>query len=33
VLWGFRPRKELKESGAGKIIDEPLEVLNFLQGL
>ena len=33
VLWGFRPRKELKESGAGKIIDEPLEVLNLLQGL
>ena len=33
VLWGFRPRKELKESGADKIIDEPLEVLNLLQGL
>ena len=33
VLWGFRPRKELKEGGAGKIVDEPLDVLNLLQGL
>lgn len=33
VLWGFRPRKELKEGGARKIIDEPLDVLNLLQGL
>ena len=33
VLWGFRSRKELKENGAGAIIDEPLDVLNLLQGL
>jgi len=33
VLWGFRSRKELQESGAGVIVDEPLDVLNLLQGL
>ena len=33
VLWGFRSRKELQENGAGAIIDEPLDVLNLLQGL
>ncbi|MBW2603408.1 MAG: HAD family hydrolase [Deltaproteobacteria bacterium] len=33
VLWGFRSRKELRENGAGAVIDEPLDVLNLLQGL
>jgi phosphoglycolate phosphatase-like HAD superfamily hydrolase len=33
VLWGYRPRKELKEGGAKKVVDEPLDVLNLLQGL
>jgi len=33
VLWGFRSRKELHESGAGAIVDDPLDVLNLLQGL
>jgi phosphoglycolate phosphatase len=33
VLWGFRSRKELQESGAGAIVDDPLDVLNLLQGL
>ena len=30
VLWGFRTLKELKESGARAIIDEPLKVLDIL---
>ncbi|HUV78728.1 MAG TPA: HAD family hydrolase [Desulfobacterales bacterium] len=33
VLWGFRSSKELKESGACAIIDQPLTVLDLLQGL
>lgn len=33
VLWGFRSRKELQQNGAGAIIEEPLDVLNLLQGL
>ncbi|MBW2491267.1 MAG: HAD family hydrolase [Deltaproteobacteria bacterium] len=33
VLWGFRSRKELHESGAGAIVVDPLDVLNLLQGL
>ena len=33
VLWGFRSRKELQENGAAAIIDEPLDVLNLLQGV
>jgi len=33
VLWGFRFRKELEQNGAGAVIDEPLDVLNLLQGL
>lgn len=33
VLWGFRFRRELEENGAGAVIDEPLDVLNLLQGL
>jgi phosphoglycolate phosphatase len=30
VLWGFRTRNELKESGARAIIDEPLKVIDIL---
>ena len=30
VLWGFRPAKELRESGAKILIEQPLEVLGFL---
>ena len=30
VLWGFRPREELVESGAEALIARPLEVLNLL---
>jgi phosphoglycolate phosphatase len=33
VLWGFRSSKELKENGACAIIDQPLAVLDLLQGL
>jgi phosphoglycolate phosphatase len=33
VLWGFRSSKELKENGARAIIDQPLAVLDLLQGL
>jgi phosphoglycolate phosphatase len=31
VLWGFRSRKELKENGASAVIEQPLDVLNFLR--
>jgi phosphoglycolate phosphatase len=27
VSWGFRPRKELEDSGAGFIIDYPTDLL------
>jgi len=30
VLWGFRPAKELRESGAKILIEQPSEVLGFL---
>ena len=30
VLWGFRPEKELRESGAKILIEQPLEVLGLL---
>ena len=33
VLWCFRSSKELKENGACAIIDQPLAVLDLLQGL
>jgi phosphoglycolate phosphatase len=29
VTWGFRPRKELEENHADRIIDSPLEILDF----
>lgn len=28
VLWGFRTRKELEESGAKVFIDDPMEILD-----
>lgn len=28
VLWGFRTRKELEESGAMVFIDDPMEILD-----
>lgn len=31
VLWGFRPAKELRESGAQMLIEQPLEVLGLLE--
>lgn len=30
VAWGFRPREELAENGAGRIIDRPEELLGLL---
>jgi phosphoglycolate phosphatase len=33
VLWGFRSSKELKENGARALIDQPLAVIDLLQGL
>ena len=33
VLWGFGSPKVLKEHGARAIIDQPLAVLDLLQGL
>jgi phosphoglycolate phosphatase len=30
ALWGFRPLKELQESGAGALIKKPIEILNLL---
>ena len=30
ALWGFRPLKELKESGAKALIKRPIEILNLL---
>jgi len=29
ALWGFRPRKELQESGAKALIKKPIEILNL----
>ena len=31
VSWGFRPRQELVESGASRVIDDPLEFLELLE--
>jgi phosphoglycolate phosphatase len=31
VLWGFRSRKELEKNGAIAVVDEPLDILNFLR--
>lgn len=33
VLWGFRDRKELEESGADVIVSKPLEILNIIEAL
>ncbi|MBO4733846.1 MAG: HAD-IA family hydrolase [Clostridia bacterium] len=33
VLWGFRKRDELSEGGAKKIISEPKELLDIINGL
>ncbi len=33
VSWGFRPRKELIESGADKIVDLPLEIIDIIDSL
>ncbi len=30
VLWGFRTRKELAESGADILLKAPLDLLNYL---
>ncbi|MEG2276411.1 MAG: HAD family hydrolase [Odoribacter sp.] len=30
VTWGFRPRRELEENGAGQIIDRPQEIISLL---
>jgi phosphoglycolate phosphatase len=30
VTWGFRPKKELADAGAWKIIDHPMDILKFL---
>lgn len=30
ALWGFRPLKELQESGAGALIKKPIEIFNLL---
>ena len=30
VLWGFRTREELEESGAGEIIGDPMELCRLL---
>jgi phosphoglycolate phosphatase len=30
VLWGFRPRQELEESGAQALVTRPLEILHLL---
>ena len=30
VTWGFRERKELEENHARKIIDAPMELLEFI---
>ena len=32
VTWGFRPRKELEEHHADKIVDRPGEILDFAKG-
>lgn len=32
VSWGFRPVRELVDSGAGKVIDRPQELVDFLSG-
>ena len=29
VTWGFRPRKELEEHHAAKIVDKPEEILDY----
>ena len=31
ALWGFRPAKELRQSGARALINEPPEILNLLE--
>lgn len=31
VTWGFRPRKELEEHHASKIVDKPEEILEFVK--
>ncbi len=31
ALWGFRPEKELRESGAAEVISRPEELLEFLK--
>ena len=33
VLWGFRCRKELEESGADVIVTKPHEILNTIEAL
>lgn len=30
VTWGFRPRRELEESGANHIAERPYDILNFI---
>jgi phosphoglycolate phosphatase len=31
VLWGFRPKEELRESGATILIEQPIEILGLLE--
>lgn len=31
VLWGFRPREELEISGAARIIEQPLDLLQYFE--
>lgn len=31
VLWGFRDKKELQENGAGRIVEQPLEILKIYE--
>ena len=31
VLWGFRSLEELKENGARVVIDEPMQLMDFIR--